>query len=213
MNAASGSVTAAAGLPEQVLRHGLDAVHPGAQVDAVQVELEDLFLGELRFDQQRDPALLDLAGEGLHVREEDRAGELLGQGAAALHPRPAADVAHHRAAETDRIDSRMIVEAAILDRDDRVLQIDRDFVERDVMALLVEPEPGLAIGAVEHGVADAARQAVHRHRVARQPDAGHRGAADQRDQQRDPDPVRPSPRPQQAQCGAPLPSFFSFSSA
>ena len=96
----------------------------------------------------------------------------------------AADVAHDRAAETDRIDAGMVVEAAILDRDDRVLQIGGDLVERDVVPLFVEPEPRLAVGAVEHGVADAARQAVHGDGVARQPDAGDGGAADQRDQQR-----------------------------
>ena len=50
MNAASGSVTALRRLPEQVLRHRLDAVDAGAEVDAVQVELEDLRLGELRLD-------------------------------------------------------------------------------------------------------------------------------------------------------------------
>ena len=96
-------------------------------------------------------------------------------------PAAAADVADDRAAEADRIDARMVVEAAILDRDDRVLQVGRDLVERDVVPLLVEPEPRLAVGAVEHRVADAARQAVHGDRVARQPHTGHGAAADQRD--------------------------------
>ena len=41
-----------------MLRHRLDAVDAGAEVDAIEVELEDLLLGELRLDQQRDARLL-----------------------------------------------------------------------------------------------------------------------------------------------------------
>src|SRR5437667_11857006 len=37
-------------LPEQVLRHRLDAVDASAQIHAVQVELEDLALGQLLFE-------------------------------------------------------------------------------------------------------------------------------------------------------------------
>ena len=48
-------------------------------------------------------------------------------------------------------------------------RVGRDLVERHVVPLLVEPEPRLAVGAVEHRVADAARQPVDRDRVARQP--------------------------------------------
>ena len=40
----------------------------------------------------------------------------------------------------------MVIEAAILDRDDRVLQIGRDLGERHVVPLFVEPEPRLAVG-------------------------------------------------------------------
>ena len=61
----------------------------------------------------------------------------------------------------------MGVEAAIFDCDDRVLQIGRNLRERHIVALLVEPEPRLAVGAVEDGVADAARQPMDRDRVAR----------------------------------------------
>ena len=83
----------------------------------------------------------------------------------------------------------MAIEAAILDRDDGVLQVGRDLVERDVVPLLVEAEPRLAVGAVEHRVADAARQPMDGDRVARQPDARHRAADDQRDHERERDPV------------------------
>ena len=73
------------------LRHRLDAVDAGAQIHAVQVELEDLRLRQLRLEQQRDDRFLGLAADGPRVREEQRARELLRQRAAALDaPRRAA---------------------------------------------------------------------------------------------------------------------------
>ncbi len=45
-------------------------------------------------------------------------------------------------AEADRVDAGVQVEAMILDRDDRVLEIGRDLVERDVAPLLVERNQG-----------------------------------------------------------------------
>ena len=157
-------------LAEQMLRHRLDAVHAGAQIDAVQIQLEDLVLRELRLDQQRDARFLDLAAVGAHVRQKQRARELLRERAAALEPpRPGARRCTTARANADRIDAGMMVEAAVLDRDDRVLQVGRDLGERHVVPLFVEPEPRLAVRAVEHRVADAARQAMHGHGVARQP--------------------------------------------
>ena len=159
------------------------------------------------------PAFFDLAAEGLDVRQEDRPRQLLRQRAAAFDAAAAAHVAHDGAAEADRIDPGMVIEAAVLDGDDRVLQIGGDLVERDVVPLFVEPEPRLAVGAVEHRVADAARQPMDRDGVARQPDAGDGGAADQRDQQRQRDPVGPAPRAQQAQCGSPSSARRAFAVA
>ena len=40
----------ARGLAEQMLRHRLDAVDAGAEIDAIEIELENLLLGELGFD-------------------------------------------------------------------------------------------------------------------------------------------------------------------
>ena len=49
-------------LAEQMLRHRLDAVDAGAEIDAIQIELENLLLGELRLDQQRDAGFLQPCG-------------------------------------------------------------------------------------------------------------------------------------------------------
>ena len=71
-----------------MLGHRLDAVDAGAEIDAIQVELEDLVLGELRFEEQRDAGLLDLAAVGPDVRQEQRSRELLRQRAAAFEASP-----------------------------------------------------------------------------------------------------------------------------
>src|SRR6516225_8453079 len=70
---------------KQMLRHRLDAVHAAAQVDPIQVELEDLPFRELRLDEERNAAFLDLPAERLDVREEERARELLRERASAFH--------------------------------------------------------------------------------------------------------------------------------
>src|SRR3989442_15219946 len=56
--------------PKQMLGHRLDAVAPRAQIDAIEVDLEDLRLGELRFEHPRDRRFLRFATDGAHVRQE-----------------------------------------------------------------------------------------------------------------------------------------------
>ena len=77
------------------------------------------------------------------------------------------------------------------------------------MTLLVEPEPGLAVRAVEDGVADAPRQPVHDDGIAGQEDGGDRAADDQRDEQRQRNPVREASGPQQVQEVPRLSSFHA----
>ena len=60
---------------------------------------------------------------------------------AADKPRPAAKVAHHGTGEANRIDAGVIVEPAILDGDDGVLEIGRDLIERHVMPLSIDQPP------------------------------------------------------------------------
>src|SRR4051812_37230380 len=58
----------------------------------------------------------------------------------------------------------------VFDRDDRMLQVGRDAVQRNVEAMLLEREPGLAVCTVEVGLADASRELVDRNRVSSDPD-------------------------------------------
>ncbi len=193
-------------LPEQILRHRLHAVDAGAQINAVQVQLEDLRFRELRLEQQRDAGLFRLAAVRPYARQEQRACELLRERAAAFHAFARSNVPNNRAGKADRIDARMVVEAAIFDRDHRVLHERRNLRERHVVALLVQPEPRLSVGAVKNGIADAARQPMHRDGVPRQPPRGHAGEKDERANERDGDPVPATSRPKQLQD---LSSLFS----
>src|SRR5690606_15629840 len=70
---------------EVVLRGGSDAIDPGAELDDVQVKLEDLLLGELLLEQQGEHRLLQLARQRLLALEIDVLRELHADGAAAPH--------------------------------------------------------------------------------------------------------------------------------
>ena len=123
-----------------------------AEIDVVQVELEDLVLGRLRLEDDRHegferlPSIGALAGllfGGQLLGEEEVARELLRDGAAAFDAARRGDVAKHRATERDWIDARVDEEAVVFDGDEGVLQMRRDGGNRHVVALFVEAEPAL----------------------------------------------------------------------
>jgi hypothetical protein len=87
---------------------GVDAVGAAAEIDAVEVELEDLVLAELALERERQHAFLELAAEGAAVGQEDVAGELLGDGRAALAPAAGLDPDLERAGDADRIDADVL---------------------------------------------------------------------------------------------------------
>src|SRR5207248_11361 len=74
-------------LTEIDLRRRLHAVRPRAQVDLVQVQLEDRVFGEVALDLHRDARFLELARERLLAADllgEDVAGQLHRDGREAL---------------------------------------------------------------------------------------------------------------------------------
>ena len=176
-------------LAEHLPRHRLDAVDAAAQVHAVQIELQDLALGQEDLEHPREHGFLRFASVGPDVGQVQRARELLRDRAAALRA-VRAEVVEGRAAQRDRIDSRMQVEAMILDRDHRVLEVGRDLIERHVAPLLVQPEPRPAGGVVEDRVANAAIQPVNGPGVPDRPRAGDRHHDNQADAERDLQPAR-----------------------
>ena len=155
------------GLAEHVLRHRLDAVHVAAEVNAIQVQLEDLRLRESLLDHQREHRLLAFARPvAARRREKQRARQLLRQCAAAFFEAAGPHVADDGAADGDRIDAEMRMESMVFDRDDGVAQVGGDAVQRYVAPMLFEREPRLPISSVEHRLADAARELVDREPVA-----------------------------------------------
>ena len=96
-----------------MLGQRLDAVHTGTQVHAIEIELENLLLAQLRVDQQREGGLADLAAVRLLVRQEQRAGKLLRERAAPFDGTRRTEIAVDGAAERNRIDARVNEKAMI----------------------------------------------------------------------------------------------------
>ena len=76
------------GLAEHALGHGLDAVDAGAEENAIEIQLEDLLLGQLPLDEDREHGFPRLAPVTSPVRQEQRSRELLRDGAAAFDACP-----------------------------------------------------------------------------------------------------------------------------
>ncbi len=143
-------------LAEVRARRRLDPVRAVAEVDRVQILREDLRLG---------PLAGQVVGErGLAQLLEDRAAilrlrrvldELLGDRRAALDGLAGRDVLPQRAPDAADVDAVVLVEALILDRDDRVLHVRRDLARRD-------DDPALVGERREVGPVDVGEQRVLR---------------------------------------------------
>jgi hypothetical protein len=83
-----------------------------AQVDLVQVNLEDLVLGELLFEPQRQQDLIGLAAQRAFRAEVHIARHLHGDGRCALLA-AALQAGHRRAQEALVVDAAMVVEARV----------------------------------------------------------------------------------------------------
>src|SRR3546814_2854979 len=71
-------------MAEEAAARRVDAIGPAAEIDAVQIQLQDLLLAELAFHRHGEDDLAELAGEFARVREEDVAGKLLRDGGRAM---------------------------------------------------------------------------------------------------------------------------------
>src|SRR5690606_2859473 len=79
------------GMAEEFAGCRVDAIGAAAEIDAVEIELQYLLLGEAALQRQRKDRLAELAAEGADVGEEYVAGELLGDRRSALDPAAALD--------------------------------------------------------------------------------------------------------------------------
>ena len=157
-------------LLEEAARHRLHPVQAAAQADPIQVQLEDLVLGEHLLQHHREDRLPRLASQGAPIGKEQGARELLGQGAAPLRQPALLQVVEGRPRDGNGVDAGVSVEAMVLDGDHGVAKVGGDLFQAHVPAMLVQREPGLAVGSVEHGVADPSGQAVDREVVLAGPE-------------------------------------------
>ena len=149
-----GHVQVLSGDAPVVLCGSFDTVVGTTQVHDVQVALKDFILGLVLLHRNRKLHLANLCGirlvtvegrgsvltaghRGVHDQVVD---VLLGQGGSTLAAAAIGvnDVVEERTANTDRGDRTVLVEVAVLNRNDGVLHVLRNLVQLDRVAVLVE---------------------------------------------------------------------------
>ena len=110
------------GLAEIDLRRGGEAVGALAEVDLVDVELEDLVFLEAVLDLEREHRFVELAREGFLRGQEEIPRDLHGDGAGALPAPAGSEVGHGGAHYALVVDAGVLVETLILGGQDRSLE-------------------------------------------------------------------------------------------
>jgi hypothetical protein len=122
-------------LAEVVLGRRRHAVGAVAEEDLVEVQLEDLVLGQLALHLQRQQHLHHLAAVAVFGAEVEVLRDLLGDGAAAGHARVVGGGQQpDRAADAAEIQALVLVEARVLDGDEGLLDVQRDLLDLDRVA-------------------------------------------------------------------------------
>ena len=119
-----------------------------AEIDFVQIVLEDLVLGVHPLRHQRHERFLDLALKGAITFQEEVLHQLLGQGTAALHDPSAPQVGYESPQHRHRVHTAVIVEALVLHRQNRLPHSRRHLVQPDDPPLFADAivEPGHHLG-------------------------------------------------------------------
>src|SRR5262249_13214009 len=102
----------------------------GTEIDPVEIHLQDLCLGELALEPQRQQRFLKLAVDRALLRQKEILGELLGDSRAALRDGTMQDVGDEGAPNAVRVDAVVVVEATVLDGDECLRHIARHFRQR-----------------------------------------------------------------------------------
>ena len=118
------------GFAEIASRGRVHARRAVAEPDAVEVELQDLVLGEPPLQPKGEHQLLHLAPERAAAGQEQVLGELLRERRAALAQAARPDVARHRSRETDGVETVVRAETVVLDGDHGLRQERAHLVER-----------------------------------------------------------------------------------
>jgi hypothetical protein len=102
-------------LVEEAARRRFHSVQAGAEVDLVEIELENPRLRILPFEPCRQNDLLQLAAERLIGGQEAQTRELLGDRRGALRRAPAPDIPQRRGNDALGVEAVMVIEALIFD--------------------------------------------------------------------------------------------------
>ena len=173
-----------------------------AEVDLVQVHLEDAVLRIAALELDGEHRFLELAVETSIGGEEEHLGELLRDGAAALHDAAAPEVLIHGARDTHGIDAEVGVEACVLGGNHGLLEGRRHLGERDEDAALdVELGDLLVVFVVDLGaharlealqLGDGGQGAGENAEHPEGGDAGGEHAHREHDHERHDDPAQPA---------------------
>ena len=160
--------------PEVAPGGGVEAHGVAAEGRVGGVEAEHLLLREREREAQREDGLHGLLGERAGPSLAGQAHHLHGERAAAAHDAAAAEVRDRRAAERERVDSRVPVEAAVLEAGDRGRELRRHRGCDAEAPLAVRRDRGaeqLAV-AIEH---DRRQRVVERHDRDEEPEREQHG--------------------------------------
>ncbi|NJN39928.1 MAG: hypothetical protein HC807_02345, partial [Gammaproteobacteria bacterium] len=138
------------GAAEIDLRRRGETVRPLTEVDLVDIDLEDLVLGQARLDPEREEHLVGLPDQRLVGREEEVSGHLHGDRTGALPLAPREEVGVGCSYDADIIDALMAVEPFVFGGEDGLLHDLGNRVDlHDRPALLAELADERAVGRVD----------------------------------------------------------------
>ena len=143
-------------------RRHLDAPGAAAEIDGIEIELENLPLAQLALDPRRHDHLADLALVGEIVADQQVLRDLLGDGRAALRAAGLGKVADEGADQAALVDPLVLIEALVLGRDEGFLHVLRNVGEGNpypALILLEHFRERLAC-AVEHDARAGKLQAL-----------------------------------------------------
>ena len=115
----------------------LDPPGAAAEINRIEVELEDLRFAQRVLDPRCHDHLADLAVIGEVLADQEVLHDLLGDGRAALRASGLRKVADEGADQAALVDPSVAIEALVLGREERLLDVFRNIAERDPLPPLV----------------------------------------------------------------------------
>src|SRR3954451_9821604 len=115
----------------------LDSPGAAAEINRIEVELEDLRFAQRVLDPRCHDHLADLAVIGEVLADQEVLHDLLGDGRAALRAPGLRKVADEGPDQPALVDPSVAIEALVLSREERLLDVFRNVTERDPLPPLI----------------------------------------------------------------------------